>query len=194
MQPVARTRVPVRERDSRAALFREHGPGARASRSTPAHAPDVEAGRPERCLTASRRSFHLNLIATLRVPETRFGPLERLLAGSSGAYLMRLLAVSTPPWIGGVALPVRGRERGRATRFAVTSSRCSVGRWSGRAVVQPIGCSWPHWPGYFLVTGGAACLCARRRFVVGIGCCSRADGRIRIGGPAGPQPALVSVR
>jgi hypothetical protein len=32
-------------------------------------------------------------LGRLRVPEIRFGPLERLLAGSSGAYLMRLLAV-----------------------------------------------------------------------------------------------------
>ena len=54
----------------------------------------------------------------LRVPETRFGLSERALAGSSGAHLMLLLAVSTPPRAGGVALPVRGRERGRDTRLA----------------------------------------------------------------------------
>jgi putative transposase len=36
------------------------------------------------------------------------------------------------------------------------------------------------------VSGGAACSCSRRRFVVGTGRCSRAGGRIRIGGPAGP--------
>ena len=34
----------------------------------------------------------------------------------------------------------------------------------------------------------------RRRFVVGTGRCSRAGGRIRIGAPAGPQPAMVSLR
>jgi hypothetical protein len=68
----------------------------------------------------------------------------------------------------------------------VMSSRCSVGRWAGRVVFQPIGCFLPHWPGRFRVTGGAACSCVRRRFVVGIGRCSRAGGRIRIGRRGGP--------
>ena len=45
-----------------------------------------------------------------------------------------------------------------------------------------------------LVTGGAAYSCGRRRLVVGTGHCWRVVGRIRIGGPVGPQPALVSVR
>jgi hypothetical protein len=56
--------------------------------------------------------------AWLRVPETRFGVSERMSAGSSGADLMLLLAVSTPPRVGGVALPIRRRERGRDTCFA----------------------------------------------------------------------------
>jgi hypothetical protein len=43
----------------------------------------------------------------LRVPETRFGVSERTSAGSSGGHLMLLLAVSMPPRIGGVALPIR---------------------------------------------------------------------------------------
>src|ERR1017187_1611015 len=47
----------------------------------------------------------------LRVPETRFGVSERTSAGSSGGHLMLLLAVSTPPRIGGVALPLRRRKR-----------------------------------------------------------------------------------
>jgi hypothetical protein len=55
---------------------------------------------------------------TLRVPETRLGLPERVSAGSSGAYLMRLLAVSASHRAGGVALPVRGRERGRDPCFA----------------------------------------------------------------------------
>jgi putative transposase len=41
------------------------------------------------------------------------------------------------------------------------------------------------------VTVGAVCSCARRRSVAGIGRCSRAAGRSRIGRPAGPQPALI---
>jgi len=45
------------------------------------------AGADLRALASTRSLEHL------RVPETRFGLLERLLAGSSGAYLMRLLAV-----------------------------------------------------------------------------------------------------
>jgi len=38
------------------------------------------------------------------------------------------------------------------------------------------------------VSGGAACSCSRRRFVVGTDRCSRAAGRIRIDDPAGAQP------
>ena len=45
---------------------------------------------------------------------------------------MRLLAVSTPPRTGRVALPVKGRDRGRDSWSCVTSSRCSVGRWPVR--------------------------------------------------------------
>ncbi len=52
-------------------------------------------------------------------------PVEQALAGSSGADLMFLLAVSTPPRASGLALPVRCRERlpvrcrerGRVTRL-----------------------------------------------------------------------------
>ena len=43
--------------------------------------------------SAAPRGANNRRLLNLRVPETRFGPLERLLAGSSGAYLMRLLAV-----------------------------------------------------------------------------------------------------
>jgi len=39
----------------------------------------------------------------------------------------------------------------------VTNSRCSAGRWSGQTAAQPIGCSWPRWPGYFPAIGGAVC-------------------------------------
>jgi putative transposase len=85
---------------------------------------------------AAATSAVLELVLTaaafsVRVPETRFGVSERVLAGSSGAYLMLLLAVSTSPRVGCVALPVGGRERGRATRFA---SELAVLR---RQVVRP---------------------------------------------------------
>jgi len=51
---------------------------------------ELEGGRAEAALALLVQRFSGR---RLRVPETRFGPLERLLAGSSGAYLMRLLAV-----------------------------------------------------------------------------------------------------
>ena len=81
---------------------------------------------PASCAAASRRGRRVGrarAAATrpdrcVRVPETRFGVSERASAGSSGGHLMLLLAVSTPPRIGRVALPVRGRERGRDTRLA----------------------------------------------------------------------------
>jgi hypothetical protein len=47
-------------------------------------------------LVRSRRGLHVKdveLLVRLRVPETRFGPLERVLAGSSGDDFMLLLAV-----------------------------------------------------------------------------------------------------
>jgi hypothetical protein len=56
--------------------------------------------------------------AIVRVPETRFGPWERALAGSPGVHLMLLLVVSAPPRSGCVALPVGRCERGRDTRLA----------------------------------------------------------------------------
>jgi len=65
------------------------------------------------------------------VPETRFGPLERLLAGSSGAYLMRLLAVLAPSRIGGVALP---SEAANEVELLVLRHELAVLR---RQVVRP---------------------------------------------------------
>jgi hypothetical protein len=44
--------------------------------------------------------------ADVRVPETRFAVSDGAWAGSSGAYLLRLLGVWTPPRIGGAALPL----------------------------------------------------------------------------------------
>src|SRR3954470_25007663 len=54
----------------------------------------------------------------LKVPETRFGGSGLVLAGSSSVHLMRVLAVSAPARAGGVALPLRRRERGGDPRLA----------------------------------------------------------------------------
>src|SRR6266496_928627 len=54
----------------------------------------------------------------VRVPETRFDCSGLALAGSRSVHLMRLLAVSAPVRAGGVALPIRRRERGGDTRLA----------------------------------------------------------------------------
>src|SRR5439155_21037204 len=112
-----------------------------------------------------------------RVPETRFGVLARMWAGSFGDHLLLLLAVSTSPRADGAAWPVTPRTRSRYS-FCVTSSPCFAGRWGGQAAARLIGCSWPRCLGCFRVSGGAACSCSRRPFVAGTGRCSRAGGRI----------------
>lgn len=71
---------------------------------------------------------------TLRVPETRFDASGRVSAGSSGAYLMRLLDVSSPPRIGGAALPLRCRERGGDPGLA--SRACGASAAGGPAVLS----------------------------------------------------------
>jgi hypothetical protein len=63
-----------------------------AQRMPPARIAEVVFSDPDRVREVIH-NFNRDGFDALRVPETRFGPLERLLAGSSGAYLMRLLAV-----------------------------------------------------------------------------------------------------
>jgi SAM-dependent methyltransferase len=79
---------------------------------------DVGCGPGALAVELAGRVGEDNVAAIVRVPETRFGLPERVSAGSSGAYLMRLLAVSASHRAGGVALPDRGRERGRDPCFA----------------------------------------------------------------------------
>ena len=94
---------------------------------------------------------------------------ERVSAGSSGVHLMRSTGCfgTSSGWRCCVA-GQRPRTRSRSWS-CVTSSRCFVGRWPGRAAGQPIGCSWPRSRGCFLVIGGAVCSCGRRRSVAGTG-------------------------
>ena len=68
--------------------------------------------------TQALRQVLNRAVAWVRVPETRLGVLERVSAGSRSVYLMRLLAVSALARVGGVALPVKRRERDRDTCLA----------------------------------------------------------------------------
>ena len=90
----------------------------------------------------------------LRVPETRFGVSERGVGRIVGwpSHVSTGCFDTSSDW----RCCVAGQTpRTRSSySFCVTSSRCFAGRWSGRLVVRPIGCSWPHWPGRFLVTAG----------------------------------------
>jgi hypothetical protein len=98
--------------------------------------------KPNRSVEPGDRVGSLDVIAApghtpgLRVPETRFGPWERALAGSPGVHLMLLLVVSAPPRSGCVALPVGRRERGRDTRLA---SRARGAPPAGGAAKLPSG-------------------------------------------------------